>query len=85
MVGDFLQMFVHRSDPLGAEQLSERDATFGSLGVQLETAPVELQIIFIEQSDQTASLCDVAEGSDEVGIETQCQGHRKPRFLFLSF
>jgi hypothetical protein len=42
--------------------------------MQLEAAPVEVEVVFLEQSDQTASLCDVAERSDEVGVETQLHG-----------
>jgi hypothetical protein len=42
--------------------------------MQLEAAPVEVEVVFLEQSDQTASLRDVAERSDEVGVETQLHG-----------
>jgi hypothetical protein len=39
--------------------------------MQLEAAPVEVEVVFLEQSDQTASLRDVAERSDEVGVEAE--------------
>jgi uncharacterized protein DUF6496 len=39
--------------------------------MQLEATPVELEIEFPEQSDQAASLSDEAEGSHEVGVQTQ--------------
>jgi hypothetical protein len=34
--------------------------------MELEAAPVELDFVFTEQPDQAASLCDEAEGSNEV-------------------
>jgi uncharacterized protein DUF6496 len=39
--------------------------------MQLETAPVEIEIEFLEQPDQAASLSDKAERSHEVGVQTQ--------------
>jgi hypothetical protein len=42
--------------------------------MQLEAAPVEVEVVFTEQPDQTASLRDVAERSDEVGVETELHG-----------
>jgi len=39
--------------------------------MQLEAAPVEVEIEFPQQPDQTASLSDVAERSDEVGVEAK--------------
>jgi hypothetical protein len=44
--------------------------------MQLEPAPVEIEIEFLEQPDQTASLSDVAERSDEVGVEAKLHGGR---------
>ena len=39
--------------------------------MKLEAAPIELQIEFSEQPDQTASLSDIAKRSDEIGIKEQ--------------
>jgi hypothetical protein len=39
--------------------------------MQLEPAPVELEVIGVQQPDQTGLLGDVAEGSDEVGVEAE--------------
>jgi hypothetical protein len=39
--------------------------------MQLEAAPVEIEFEFFEQPDQTASLREITEGSDEVGVEEE--------------
>ena len=38
--------------------------------MQLEPSPVDLDIEFLLQPDQAGSLGDVAERSDEIGIES---------------
>ena len=75
MFSDLLQVFAHRLHAFGTEEFRDADASFGRFRMQLETAPVERDVVFIEQSDQTTSLSDVAERSDEVGVEEQGFGH----------
>jgi hypothetical protein len=43
--------------------------------VQLEAAPVEVDIEFGLQPDQAALLRDEAEGSDEIGPDPDRDGH----------
>jgi hypothetical protein len=43
--------------------------------MQLEAAPVQIDVEFPAQPDQAASLSNEAERSDEIGEEMQCGRH----------
>jgi hypothetical protein len=65
---------LHAAQSLRREELVEPHAAGGRLRMQLEAAPVQREVVFTEQPDQTASLRDVTERSDEIGVEAK--GHR---------
>jgi hypothetical protein len=54
---------------LRRKKLVQAPATGRRFRMQLEAAPIEIEIEFSEQPDQTASLRDVAERSDEIGVK----------------
>src|SRR5947209_4361565 len=56
------------------EQLRQVHAAGRRLRVQLEAAPVEVQLELLQQPDQAALLRDEAERSDEIAVEPQ-NGH----------
>ncbi len=53
--------------------------------MKLEAPPVYLDIEFLFQPDQAGPLRDVAERSDEIGIETQNHGLVAHYYLYLHF
>ena len=62
-------------ETLGGKVLIEAHAAGWRFGMQLEPSPVEVELVLSEQPDQAASLCDVAEGSDEIRVQKQFHDH----------
>jgi hypothetical protein len=50
-------------------------AALWRLGVQLKPAPIDVDVKFLRQSDQTGPFGNVAERSDKVRIEPHCETH----------
>src|SRR5205085_3732771 len=63
--GEILHGFRHLRGATSGEEFVQPHAAGRRFGVELEAAPIELQIKIVEQSDQAASLRDVAKRSDE--------------------
>ena len=66
-----LQPAVHCFNAGGGYDVSDPAAADWDLWMQLEAFPVQLELEFSCQPDQTASLSDEAKRSDEVAIEDQ--------------
>ena len=77
--GEGFHVLGHAGEALGRKVLIEPHAARRRLRMQLESTPVELEIVFVQQPDQTASLRDVAERSDEVGVEEKVHGISVPK------
>jgi hypothetical protein len=71
--GELLEVFLQTRILTLEGKSAELDSAIRGLGMQLKSTPVDRDVEFRLQSDQTGSLRDITERSDEIGVETHHQ------------